>query len=253
MPPSSSAFEKVIDQDVWLSWWASAADNHARGESNPLHEPNPRPAVEAALIESLEIPALSGYAARKLGEIGGSRAVPALRAIVKNEAGENSDWSRLQAAWTLGMLLDEGAVECLELPPRPRHLSLFATVSLGQLGTDRSRERADRPITMGVDEKHIANGLIAHGAHRNAVAMPSICKYRANTGPFGLPLNRDRISLSARNDEKLLYSCLPFSAVPYLDAAHPGTDQERWALQGAIRRIDGDEIRQLLRGVGKRE
>ncbi len=246
--PVIDRLQEAIDPDLWLDWWGSSANDHTRENLIHLTSLIPDPRVEAALIECLEVAELSGYAARRLGEFGGSRAIPKLRAVTKNETGDNSEWSRLQAAWALGMLLDGGAVECLEEASRgPEHLSCFAIVSLGQLGTAESEKSLIRLLHQGVDAAHIASGLIAHGSTTAVAKAVEIAKSQEH-GPVWLANCVDTAFAFRSQRRTTYYTHVHLSGlVPYLNTARPNTDQERWALQGAIRRIDGEEIRELLR------
>jgi HEAT repeat protein len=244
----SDHLQEVIDPELWLGWWETSPDHNARENLIHLTSLIPDPRVESILIECLDVPELRGHASRRLGEIGGSRAIPRLRAIVKNEGGDVDDWSRGQAAWALGMLFDEGAVECLEHGARGSEIvRSYSAVSLGQLGTADAERSLKRLLEEGVDEEHIAEGLIAHGSQTAVAAAIGIARGGGH-GPLWLA---DRVDGAFCLRPQLRHSYYTHVFLPelvgYLDTARPSTDQEKWALQGAIRRIDGVEIRELLR------
>ena len=252
--PFDDVYRTCISPDEWLNWWRTASTAQMKRRLMQIPPLHPSVEVEEILVECLEVPELSGPAARKLGELGIVRSAAVLRRVLAGSLAGEHGWTQAEAAHALGDLRDEAAVSALVEVARehPDEWTFRQAVwSLGLIGGGRVEWALQELLCRGGDEKCdnvVSEALLLCGS-KTAVRLVIEQAKSKSDGPHWL---FERLNLlgwvrGSRRDEFYIHiEC--DDLVAYLKSHYPKVPpgQDRMILD-AFGRIDGPPVRDLLR------
>ena len=236
-----------IPPATWCDWWNRSNDLEVRQRLLQIIPNAPNANIEQVLIDCLNHVKLRSQAAWHLGHFGCVRAVVALRHLLDREGTTAHDKEMIGLA--LGLLRDTKSIDQLRAcalvePPNHRWASVLA---LGLIGTADAEAALVTLFDTDVDDELVGGALIGCGSATAVSHVVKSARAREDGARWFCECMKHAFWTNNRRLPTEYYSYVQTTEITaYLEEIEKEITN-KWDLLHAVREIDSEDIRALLR------